>query len=96
MIADVSYNQLKKIGIAGGSYLAYDNPKVLEIYHINQGPVIFRAIIKKDENTNMLAIQMDLKDVVQIKEPLGDEKLKELKGLKEEFEKLSMYLRLKR
>jgi len=40
MIADVTYNQLKKIGIAGGSYLAYDNPKVLEIYHINQGPVI--------------------------------------------------------
>jgi len=95
MLVDISYNEMKKMGMASEGILAYDSPKVLELYHVNKGPVVFRTRVKKNKDTNLLAIQMDLKQVIQIQSPITDHN-SQLKEIKDVLARLELFMRLRR
>ena len=48
--ADVTLNQLRILSKSTGALLSFTNKRVVYLYYVNQGPVIFRSVIKLDEN----------------------------------------------
>lgn len=48
--ADVTLNQLRILSKSTGSLLAFTTKKIVSLYWVNQGPVIFRSVMKLDSN----------------------------------------------
>lgn len=94
-IVDINYNQLKKLAIGAGSYFIYEDKDTYELYYANQGPIIFRAIIKKGENT--LAFLSGLKSVITIMSPIKDNSnTEQLKKIIDRLESLDRFMRIGR
>lgn len=84
MITDLKIDQLKQIGKAGSLYFRYETSNLIELYHINQGPVVFRAIIKKDDSNNWAAALQHFPPTILLLSPIQDtsDLIKEVKGLR--------------
>ena len=50
MIADVTLNQLRILSKTAGALLSFTTKRVAYLYYVNQGPVIFRSVLKLDSN----------------------------------------------
>lgn len=84
-IVEVNYNQLKKMSMASGFYLIWEGKTVFEVYYINQGPVIFKSIIRKDDNS--LAFVSGLKDTIPIMNPIREtDNSEELKKISKQID----------
>ena len=51
MICDVTLSQIRNLSMAGSQLLRYETNTQIILYYVNQGPVIFRAIIGRPEDT---------------------------------------------
>lgn len=81
IITTVDYNSLKVMARGAGSYLLWEGRDRFEIYWLNQGPVVFRAVVKKDKAT--LGFVAGLKNVVVVKDRLLDPAVEITKLLKD-------------
>lgn len=95
MIVDVEYNNLQKMSMKSGNFFMYDGVNVIELYYINKGPVVFRSIIKKDEN--LLGFMTSLKEVIPILNPIKEDTLKEqLVRINDRVESILRFLKIGR
>ena len=76
MITDVTINQLKILSKGGSRLLGYEGKNVYIFYYVNQGPVIFRSIVKKDKN--LLGLLHNLPPSIHILTPLEETDNKEV------------------
>ena len=72
MITDVTINQIKLISSAGSTLFRYETNEVIEVYHVNQGPLIFRAVIKKDKENKWAAAMLHLPPTILLLTPIRD------------------------
>lgn len=70
MIVDVDLTALKKLGMASSGFLLYESENTFEFYYSNKGPIVFRTIVKKDDNA--LALLTSIKISVRLLSPLKD------------------------
>ena len=84
MITDVKIDELKRIGKAGSLFFRYETRSSIELYHINQGPVVFRSIIKKDIENRWAAAMQHFPPTILLLSPISDspELTREIKQLK--------------
>ncbi len=84
MITDLKIDQLKLIGKAGSLYFRYETNNLIELYHINQGPVVFRSRIKKDDSNNWAAAMQHFPPTILLLTPIQDttDLIKEVKQLR--------------
>ena len=47
MIVDITLNQMKKLSTSTSQLLRYETNDLIYLYYVQQGPVIFRAIISR-------------------------------------------------
>lgn len=72
MITDVTINQLKNIGKAGSLFFRYEADNRVELYHVNQGPVVFRAILVKDSDNKWAAAMQHFPPTISLITPIED------------------------
>lgn len=48
--ADVTLNQIRILSKTAGALLSFTTKRVCHLYYVNQGPVIFRSVLKLDSN----------------------------------------------
>ena len=85
MITDLRIDELKRIGKAGSLYFRYETNNSIELYHVNQGPVVFRAIIKKDDSNNWAAAMQHFPPTILLLSPIrqtSDELINEVRQLR--------------
>jgi len=84
MITDLKIDQLKMVGKAGSLYFRYETFSSIELYHINQGPVVFRSIIKKDNEDKWAAAMLHFPPTILLLSPIQDsgDLIKEVRELK--------------
>lgn len=93
MITDLKIDQLKMIGKAGSLYFRYETNNSIELYHINQGPVVFRAIIKKDDSNNWAAALQHFPTTIALLSPIQDGSIiNEVRSLKLTLENIERRL----
>lgn len=93
MITDLKIDQLKMIGKAGSLYFRYETNNSIELYHINQGPVVFRAIIKKDDSNNWAAALHHFPATIALLTPIQDGSIiNEVRSLKLTLENIERRL----
>jgi len=68
MIVDVDLTALKKLAMASSGLLVYEGENTFEFYYSNKGPIVFRTIVKKDDNA--LALLSSIKLSVRLLSPL--------------------------
>lgn len=71
MFADVTINQLRSLSKSAGALLSFTSKTKISIYWVNQGPVIFRSIVKRDQNAQFL--MLSLKPSIELRSELGKE-----------------------
>ncbi len=71
--ADVFLNQLKVISKAAGALLSYEDETTITLYHVQQSPVIFRAVMKKDLNDQFRLFLRQLPSSIPLKAPLKED-----------------------
>ncbi|GAG07445.1 unnamed protein product [marine sediment metagenome] len=52
MIVDITLNQIKRLFVAGSQLLRYETNDTIVLYYVNQGPVIFRTILRRPSDPN--------------------------------------------
>ena len=85
MITDLKIDQLKMIGKAGSLYFRYETNDKIELYHVNQGPVVFRSIIKKDKENKWAAAMQHFPPTILLLSPIqqtSNELIKEVRDLR--------------
>lgn len=83
MITDVKIDELKRIGKAGSLYFRYETNNLIELYHINQGPVVFRSIIKKDNENKWAAAMQYFPPTILLLSPIQQDSSELIKEVKE-------------
>lgn len=96
MIVDVTLRTLKRLAKGGSSYLGYDSGDTYELYYVNQGPVVFRTIIIKDDN--FFALMQSLGEHViplssRIQDPQNQPLLDKLDELKDRLTNIELFIR---
>ncbi len=89
MITDIPINELKRIGKAGSFFFRFETTETIELYHINQGPVVFRAILKKDPDNKWAAALIHFPPTIKLLTPIRDkipELISEVKMLRNMIE----------
>lgn len=84
MITDIKIDELKRIGKSGSMFFRYETPNSIELYHVNQGPVVFRSIIKKDNEGKWAAAMQHFPPTILLLSPISQDlgltrEIKELK-----------------
>lgn len=69
IFADVNVNQLKELTKATSSILSYINNSKIILYYVNQGPVIFRVILKRNKNSEVLLFSLPRR--IELRSELG-------------------------
>lgn len=92
MITDLKIDELKRIGKAGSLYFRYETNNLIELYHINQGPVVFRSRIRKDDSNNWYAAMQHFPPTILLLSPIQDttdllNEVKQLRALIEGIER---------
>lgn len=90
MITDLKIDQLKMIGKAGSLYFRYETNTSIELYHINQGPVVFRSRLKKDDSNNWAAALQHFPPTILLISPIqqNEELIKEVKLIKDKLDSI--------
>lgn len=86
MIVDVDLNTIKKLGMTQNGFLLYEGKTTYHLYYANQGPIVFRTIIKKDSNS--LAFLMSIDIAIKLLTPLKDGGKAEVVKLDKKIEKV--------
>ena len=73
MITDVTINQLKMIGKGGSFFFRYETATTIELYHENKGPVVFRAILKKDTEGKWSSAMQHFPPTILLLSPIRDQ-----------------------
>lgn len=71
--ADITLNQMKIISKAAGNLLSFETLNTITLYHVQQSPVIFRSVLKKDIQDKFRLFLMHLPSSIPLKAPLKEE-----------------------
>ena len=69
IFADINLNQLRGLSKSTGALLSYINKSRIYLYYVNQGPVIFRSILKRDNNSQLF--MLSIKPSIELRSELG-------------------------
>lgn len=94
MIVDVDLPTIKKLGMTQNGFLLYEGINTYELYYANKGPIVFRAIIKKDDNG--MSFLMNTKIAVRLLSPLQDTDNEELAKIRKRLDDIFLMLRLRK
>lgn len=72
-ITDIPLNQIRVLDRKTGNLLKYENATLIYLYYVNQGPVIFRTIIKKDPEDKYKLYMQQLPSSFDILKPLNSD-----------------------